>query len=413
MKQLLTFFQQLKTRFSAQQYLVFSATFVGIFAGVLAVCLKLIVHLIQRLFNTTELFSPLKEPYYLVLPSIGILICVLFVDKVLKGDLGRGVANILFEIARKSAHVKRHKIYSHIVTSALTAGFGGSAGLEAPIVVTGSAVGSNLATALGHSYRERTLLLGCGAAAGIAAVFNAPIAGVMFAMEVLLADVTISAFIPLIISAACGALFSRAVLNETSLFSFKLQQPFNWINTPFYILLGILCAFISLYYVRTAHAVSTFFKNSSLNVYQKALFGGFILAVLIALFPSLFGEGYSSIRLLADGKADVLLEKSAIFDLIKQNSPKKGFYTEGSLLLLFLGATIFIKAIATSVTLGAGGNGGNFAPSLFVGSYVGFFFSRLLNTVFNLKLTESNFTIVGMAGILSGVMYAPLSGGWL
>ena len=137
--------------------------------------------------------------------------------------------------------------------------------------------------------------------------------------------------------------------------------------------------------------------------------GGFILAVLIALFPSLFGEGYSSIRLLADGKAEVLLEKSAIFDFIKQNSPKKAFYTEGSFLLLFLGFTIFIKAIATSVTLGAGGNGGNFAPSLFVGSYVGFFFSRLLNMVFNLKLTESNFTIVGMAGILSGVMYAPLT----
>jgi chloride channel protein, CIC family len=409
MKQLLSLFQRLKSRLSAQQYLVFSATLVGISAGVLAVCLKLIVHLIQRLFNTTQLFSPLKEPYYLALPIVGILICVFFVDKVLKGDLGRGVANILYEIARKSAHVKRHKIYSHIVTSALTAGFGGSAGLEAPIVVTGSAVGSNLATALGHSYRERTLLLGCGAAAGIAAVFNAPIAGVMFAMEVLLADVTISAFIPLIISAACGALFSRAVLNETSLFSFKLQQPFNWINTPFYVLLGILSAFISLYYVRTAHAVSNFFKNSNLNSYQKAVFGGVVLAVLIALVPSLFGEGYSSIRLLADGKADVLLEKSAIFDLFKQNYPKKAFYTEGSLLLLFLGATIFIKAIATSVTLGAGGNGGNFAPSLFVGSYVGFVFSRLLNTVFDLKLTESNFTIVGMAGILSGVMYAPLT----
>jgi chloride channel protein, CIC family len=412
MKQLLTFFQRLKSRLSAQQYLVLSATLVGISAGVLAVGLKLIVHGIQTIFNTSQLFSPLKDPFYLVLPTIGIGICVLFVDKILKGDLGRGVANVLFEIARKSAHVKRHKLYSHIVTSALTAGFGGSAGLEAPIVVTGSAVGSNLATTMGHSYRERTLLLGCGAAAGIAAVFNAPIAGVMFAMEVLLADVTISAFIPLIISAACGALFSRAVLNESSLFSFKLQQPFNWINTPFYVILGIFCAFISLYYVRTAHTISTFFKNARLSVYQKALLGGVILALLIAFFPSLFGEGYSSIRLLADGKADVLLQKSAFSDFIPQNLSKKtflGFNTEGSFLLAFLGATIFIKAIATAVTLGSGGNGGNFAPSLFVGSYVGFFFSRFINTVFNLKLTESNFTIVGMAGILSGVMYAPLT----
>jgi chloride channel protein, CIC family len=402
MKHLYNYLLRLKSRFSARQYLVFSATLVGIAAGILAVCLKLIVHGIQSIFSIAQPFSPSKQPYFLVLPTVGILLTVVFVHKILRGDLGRGIANILYEIARKSAHVKRHKLYSHIFTSALTVGFGGSAGLEAPIVVTGSAVGSNLATALGHSYRERTLLLGCGAAAGIAAVFNAPIAGVMFAMEVLLADVTISAFIPLIISAACGALFSKAVLNEANLFSFKWQQPFNWINTPFYILLGIFCAFISLYYVRIAHFISTFFKNSTLNIYQKALLGGFILAALIALFPSLFGEGYASIRLLADGKPEILLEKSVFFDFFKQN-------TEGGILLAFLGATIFIKAIATSVTLGSGGNGGNFAPSLFVGSYVGFFFSRLINTVFNLKLPESNFTIVGMAGILSGVMYAPLT----
>ncbi len=402
MEHLFNYLKRLKLNLSARQYLVFSATLVGIAAGILAVILKLIVHGIQVLSHTTQLFSPAKQPYYLVFPTVGILLAVFFVNKILRGDLGRGVANVLFEIARKSAHVKRHKMYSHIVTSALTAGFGGSAGLEAPIVVTGSAVGSNLATALGHAYRDRALLLGCGAAAGIAAVFNAPIAGVMFAMEVLLADVTISAFIPLIISAACGALFSRAVLNEDSLFVFKLQQPFNWLNTPFYVILGLFSAFVSLYYVRIAHSVATFFKNSTLTSYQKALLGGVLLAVLIALFPSLFGEGYPSIRLLADGKPEVLLQKSILWGFFDKS-------TEGPLLLTFLGATIFIKAIATSVTLGAGGNGGNFAPSLFVGAYTGFFFSRLINGLFNLKLPESNFTIVGMAGILSGVMYAPLT----
>jgi chloride channel protein, CIC family len=409
MKQLYIYAIRLKSRLSARQYLVFSATLVGLAAGMLAVVLKLIVHGIQNISHTKLLFSPLKQPYYLAFPTVGIVLAVWFVNKILRGDLGRGVANVLYEIARKSAHVKRHKIYSHIVTSALTVGFGGSAGLEAPIVVTGSAVGSNLATALGHAYRDRALLLGCGAAAGIAAVFNAPIAGVMFAMEVLLADVTISAFIPLIISAACGALFSRAVLNEDSLFSFKLQQPFNWHNTPFYIVLGILSAFISLYYVRIAHSITNSFKNSTLSSYQKALLGGFILAALIALVPSLFGEGYPSIRLLADGKPEVLLQKSILFDFLPKNTDLSRDYREGSLLLIFLGATIFIKAIATSVTLGSGGNGGNFAPSLFVGAYTGFFFSRLINMVFNLKLTESNFTIVGMAGVLSGVMYAPLT----
>ncbi len=409
MEQLTIYLKRFKSSLSARQYLVFSATLVGIAGGVLAVILKLIVHGIQTLSHTTQLFSPLKQPYYLIFPTIGIGLAVLFVNKILRGDLGRGVANVLFEIARKSAHVKRHKMYSHIVTSALTIGLGGSAGLEAPIVITGSAVGSNLATALGHAYRERALLLGCGAAAGIAAVFNAPIAGVMFAMEVLLADVTISAFIPLIISAACGALFSRAVLNEDSLFVFKLQQPFNWLNTPFYVVLGLLSAFVSLYYVRIAHSISTFFKNSTLTAYQKVLLGGFILALLIALFPSLFGEGYSSIRLLADGKPEVLLQKSVLSDFFDKNTDLSRDYREGSLLLIFLGATIFIKAVATSVTLGAGGNGGNFAPSLFVGAYTGFFFSRLINGLFSWKLPESNFTIVGMAGILSGVMYAPLT----
>jgi chloride channel protein, CIC family len=390
---------RLKETLSARQFLVFAAVIVGIAAGILAVMLKLMVGGLHHLFNTDNLFSPEKQPFMVVFPLVGIVLSVLITQKLLRGRLERGVSHVLYEIAKKSAFVRRHKMYSQALTSAITVGLGGSAGLEAPIVVTGSAVGSNLATLFGQGYRERTLLLGCGAAAGIAAVFNAPIAGVMFALEVLLADVTVSAFVPLVISAACGALLSRAVLDENTLFYFKLLQEFNWLNTPFYLILAIITATVSLYYVRMAHWISTFFKKLNFTPYSKALFGGLILAVLVYLFPALFGEGYSSIKQLAAGKPEVLLQKSIFSSLA----------TEGGALLIFLGLTLFLKVVATTVTLGSGGNGGNFAPSLFVGSFTGFTFARLMNTGFGLQLPEGNFTIVGMAGVLSGVMYAPLT----
>ncbi len=390
----------LKDKLSPKQFLVFAAIIVGIAGGAMAAVLKTLVHFIHSIAHTEGLFSPEKSLHTIFLPIIGILLTVLFVDKVLKGDLGKGVSNILYEIAQKSAFVKRHKLFSHVITSSLTVGFGGSAGLEAPIVITGSAVGSNIASAWGLPYRERALLLGCGAAAGIAAVFNSPIAGVMFAMEVLLADVTLSSFIPLIISAAVGALFSKIVFNEATLFQFRLQEAFNYKNVPFYIILAIVCAFVSLYYVRISHFISHRFKNWQINIYLKALIGGLILAALIYVFPALFGEGYSSIRLLADGQTDVLL-KNSIFSEHR--------FEEWWVIGIVM-AIVFVKAIATSVTLSSGGNGGNFAPSLFVGTFLGFGFASFFNRVFETTLPLGNFSMVGMAGVLSGVMYAPLTG---
>ncbi len=387
-------------KLSPKQFQIFAAIIVGIAAGALAAILKTIVHFIHRISDTEELFSSTKTPYKVFYPIIGILLTVWLVQKLLKGDLGKGVSNILYEIAQKSAFVKRHKLFSHIITSALTVGFGGSAGLEAPIVITGSAVGSNIATIWSLPYRDRVLLLGCGAAAGIAAVFNSPIAGVMFAMEVLLAEVTLSSFIPLIIAAAVGALFSKIVFNESTLFLFRLQEAFNYKNVPFYIFLAIACAFVSLYYVRISHNIAHLFKNWQANVYFKALLGGTILAGLIYVFPALFGEGYDSIRLLANGQAEELL-KNSIFSAHRFQE----WWVIG-----IIGTIIFVKAIATSVTLSSGGNGGNFAPSLFVGAFVGFCFAMVFNKIFHLELPLGNFSMVGMAGVLSGVMYAPLTG---
>ena len=400
---------KLQEKLSPKQFQIFAAIIVGIAAGAMAAILKTLVHSIHTLTNflladnsTTNdgLFSPEKTPVKVFLPIIGIVLTVWFVKKILRGDLGKGVSNILYEIAQKSAFVKRHKLFSHVITSALTVGLGGSAGLEAPIVITGSAVGSNIATAWNLPYRERVLLLGCGAAAGIAAVFNSPIAGVMFAMEVLLAEVTLSSFIPLIISAAVGALFSKIVFNEATLFQFRLQEAFNYKNVPYYLLLAVVSAFVSLYYVRVSHAISHFFKNWQIDAYAKALIGGLILAGLIYIFPSLFGEGYASIRLLADGQTDILLKNSIFSEHRFQDW----------WVIAFIGATIFVKAIATSVTLSSGGNGGNFAPSLFVGAFVGYCFALIFNKIFGLNLPLGNFSMVGMAGILSGVMYAPLTG---
>ena len=391
---------KLKERLTTRQFEVFVAILVGILAGVMAVILKSSVHLIHKLIHIDRFFS-VERPFYMIFfPLLGIFITVFFVQKALKGDLGKGVSGILYEIAKKSAFVKRHKIYSHVVTSALTVGFGGSAGLEAPIVITGSAVGSNVATSFKLNYRERSLFLGCGAAAGIAAVFNAPIAGVMFAMEVLLSEVTISSFIPLIIAAACGGLFSKMVLNEQTIFLFQLQEPFNYHNTPFYVILALVCGLVSVYYVRISHSISGLFKKSNHNIYIKALIGSLFLVVLVTVFPSLFSEGYHSIRAIADGNARQLIETS----LFKKHSQNDWA------VLGFIASIALIKPIATSLTLSAGGNGGNFAPSLFVGTYIGFAFARLGNMLFDMRLPESNFTIVGMAGVLSGVMYAPLTG---
>ncbi|MGD1840842.1 MAG: chloride channel protein [Thermonemataceae bacterium] len=390
--------QRLRKRLTNKQFLILAAIGVGLLAGLQAVLLKSVVHGLHHYIHYDH-EEGIDHLWKALFPIVGIALTVLFVKYLLKTELGKGVANILREIVKGGSNVRRHKTFSHMVTSALTVGFGGSAGLEAPIVITGAASGSNVGRALHVNYKEKTLLLGCGAAAGIAAVFNSPIAGVMFAIEVLLTQITVSSFIPLIIAAACGALVSNIILHENILFAFRLQQPFEYTNIPYYILLAFLCGAISLYYMHITHKIEHLFKQSN-RVWLRVILGGLCLALLIIVFPPLFGEGYRSIKLLADGKAFLLLEESFF----------QPFAQEEWLLLGFVGAIMLLKAIATSITLASGGNGGNFAPALFVGAYLGFVLDRVVNLLGLDKLPETNFTIVGMTGVLAGVMYAPLTG---
>ncbi|HEX8575580.1 MAG TPA: chloride channel protein, partial [Flavobacterium sp.] len=333
------------------------------------------------------------------LPIIGILLTVFVVKKILGGTIQKGTSQILYAVAKKASIIPRKQMYAQIVTSSLTVGLGGSAGLESPIVITGAAFGSNYAQNYKLSYKDRTLLIGCGVAAGIAAAFNAPIAGVLFAIEVLLVDVSISAFTPIMIAAATGALVSVIVLNDTILLSFRQQQTFDYHNIPFYILLGLFTGFIAVYYSRNFQRIEGHFNRMKSGPYKKALYGASILAVIIFVFPTLFGEGYESIKTLSENDPGQLLE----------NTLFSGFRNNNWVLLIFVGLTMMLKVFATGLTLSSGGNGGNFAPSLFLGSYAGFFFSKLMNLTGMVKLPISNFTMVGMAGILSGLFHAPLT----
>jgi CIC family chloride channel protein len=381
-----------------KQFIFLSSVLVGISAAFAVIVLKTFAHWVFSF--ATYINGTLKLSFInSVLPIIGILLTVFVIKKVLSGTIEKGTSQILYAVAKKASIIPRKQMYAQIVTSSLTVGLGGSAGLESPIVITGAAFGSNYAQKYLLSYKDRTLLIGCGVAAGIAAAFNAPIAGVLFAIEVLLVDVSISAFTPIMIAAATGALVSVIVLDETILLSFKQQQTFNYHNIPYYILLGLFTGFIAVYYSRNFQRVEHFFARLRLTPYKKAFFGASILALIIYVFPTLFGEGYESIKTLSEKDPGQLLDNT-LFSSFRNNSWA---------LLGFVGLTMMLKVFATGITLGSGGNGGNFAPSLFLGSYVGFFFSKLLNLTGLTKLPISNFTMVGMAGILSGLFHAPLT----
>jgi CIC family chloride channel protein len=384
-------------RFTPKQFVIFSAILIGLTAGLAAVILKLSVHF---LIKHIEILSSNKQWFIAAFPIIGISLCVLYVRFLNGNKLGKGLSNILYAIAKKSSILPKDQTYSHIITSAVTVGFGGSAGVESPIVTTGAAIGSNFGRIYKLSYKERTLLLACGAAAGIAGAFNTPIAGVLFALEVLLVEANISAFIPILIAAASGALCSKIILQEDVLLQFKLQEPFNYYNVPFYLILGLLAGLTSYYYSKVFMATEKYFKKFEDNKWMKVMIGGMGLFFLILFIPTLLGEGYLNIKLLSNLNPELIF-KNSILPLQNVSKP---------LLYFLVLVVILLKPIATGLTVGSGGNGGNFAPALFTGAFVGFLFSSLISDLGITNLPISNFTLVAMAGILSGIFHAPLTG---
>jgi len=389
--------ERLFRKLPSRQFLMVAAIFVGLWTGLAAVLLKVSVHYLQ------ELLAPLAQQHawvYFISPTVGILLTFLFVKVVLSGDLTKGTSHVLLAIAKKSSFLPRKEVFSHLVTSALTVGAGGSAGLESPIVQTGSAVGSVFSSFFSIGYRDRTLLLACGAAAGIGTAFNAPIAGVLFALEVLLVDVNVSAFIPLLIAGATGALCSKIILSEGILLSFRQISDFNYHNVPFYLLLGIACGLLSAFYLKAFLQTELFFKKVFKSNASRLVFGCLWLGALISLFPALFGEGYSSIKELAGLEPEKLFEGSPIYEQV---------HNSASVLGMAVLLTGIVKVFAVSFTLNAGGNGGNFAPSLLVGACLGFSLAFLSNLSGITHLPTSNFTVVAMAGVLTGVFHSPLT----
>lgn len=382
---------------SDNNFILIIAGLIGIFSGLAAVSLKTTVHtIIHYLELNLDLFG--FNYLYLGYPLIGILLTVLVSKYFFRENLGHGITQILYSISKNSSIIRKTRMYSRMVTSAITVGFGGSVGLEAPIVVTGSAIGSNLARLFHLSYKKRTLLLGCGAAGAVSAIFNSPITGVIFAMEVILTEVKISRFIPLLLASVCGQLVSIILLGDDILFSFRLKDPFAARETGYYILLGATCGMISLYFTR----MMFYFEGAIQKLksdFGRAFIGGISLAIIILTFPPIYGEGYVTIKSLLAGNSTDIFQHSFYYWLAEHQIS----------LIIFLLLIILVKPIATALTIGAGGSGGIFAPSLFMGGLSGYLFSTTSNSMFGSNLSTSNFTLVGMCGVMSGVLHAPLT----
>ncbi len=388
---------RLKT-ISDSNFTLIMAGIIGLISGLAAVVLKSTVHFIQSVLeNNIDLTG--FNYLYLAFPLIGILITVIVARYVLKEHLGHGITQILYAISKNSSVLRKTQMYSRMITSAITVGFGGSVGLEAPIVVTGSAIGSNFGRLVHLDYKKRTLLIGCGAAGAISAIFNSPITGVIFAIEVIMTEVKISKFIPILIASVCGQLVSISLLGEDILFSFRLTDSFKASDAPYYLLLGMFCGMISLYFTRIMYWIEQLIRNIN-ESFSRALIGGLGLAIIIFTFPPIYGEGYESIKDLLAGRELDLFDRT-IFEPWADNQ---------FVLMAFLFAVLLVKPMATALTIGAGGSGGIFAPSLFMGGVAGFFFTQIIIFIIpGTSISASNFTLVGMCGVMSGVLHAPLT----
>lgn len=386
---------------SERSFILFLALAVGFFCAVAAFLLHWIIGQIAMLL-TSSFNEKTANWLYLVYPVVGIYLTALFVKYVVKDNISHGITRILYAISSKRSRLRGHNCWSSVIASAITIGFGGSVGAEAPIVLTGSAIGSNLGKLFKMDNKTLMLLVGCGAAGAIAGIFKAPIAGLVFTLEVLMIDLTMASLLPILISCVTATCFTYIFSGSTSLFTFQLDAPWTVERVPANILLGIACGLVSLYFIRAMTLCEDMFARFKDKPYVKLAIGGIMLSLLIFIFPSLFGEGYHDINLLLNGSTE------ADWNGIMHNSLFSG---HGNLLVVYVFLVVLTKVFATSATNGGGGCGGTFAPSLFVGCFGGFLFARLWNMYeVGVYLPEKNFALLGMAGVMSGVMHAPLTG---
>ena len=392
---------RLKGYLSDRQMMLLLSLLIGFFASIAAWVLHTIIHQIQILL-TTGFETSRSNWLYLIFPIIGIYLTSLFIKYIVRDNISHGITRVLYALATKRSKLKGHNCWSSVIASSITIGFGGSVGAEAPIVLTGSAIGSNLGQLFHLDNKKLMVLVGCGASAAIAGIFKAPIAGLVFTLEILMVDLTMASLLPILISCVTATVFSYIFSGDSSLFDFTLYSAWNISRTPACILLGIFCGFSSLYFMRSMSICEGMFAKLTNHRYIKLLLGGIILSSLIFFFPSLYGEGYSTLNTLLTGKT--ITDWSQVMN-------GSIFAGKENLLIVYIGLVLLTKTFATSATNGSGGCGGTFAPSLFIGGFGGFFFSRLWNEYeLGVYIPEQNFTLLGMAGVMTGVMHAPLTG---
>jgi CIC family chloride channel protein len=380
-----------------RQFILILSLVVGLLSGLAAVVLKNTIHIVHSML--TEGFSvDTKNFLYLVYPTAGILITILLIKYVIKDNLGHGVSKILYAISKLGGKLKPHNNYSSILTSTFTIGFGGSVGAEAPIVLTGASLGSTLGRIFHLNYKTIILLIGCGASGAIAGIFKAPIAGIVFTLEILMLDLTMASLVPLLISAVTASTVAYFFLGKEVDLTFNLTAPFVLDEIPYYVFLGIVGGFVSLYFTRIVMGVEGWFKKIN-NAYVKWLTGGVALSLMIFVFPPLWGEGYDTIIALLNNNTDAVVKESMFYV----------YHDNIWVIFVFLVSLVAFKAFATATTTASGGVGGIFAPSLFVGGVLGYAFAVFVNNTGIYSLPEANFTLVGMAAIMSGVMHAPLT----
>lgn len=391
---------------SDRQFILILSLLIGVLSAFAAIFLKYLISLIHGLltshFDTTE-----ANYLYLVYPVAGILLSGLFIRYIVRDDIGHGITKILYSISQKHGRIKKHNMWSSLLASAITIGMGGSVGAESPIVLTGSAIGSNIGRIFKMEHRTLMLLIGCGAAGAIAGIFKAPIAGLVFVLEVLMIDLSMGSLLPLLVSSVTAATISYLFTGTEAMFHFAAKNSFNLEWIPYVLVLGLVCGFVSLYFSSVMHILETWFRRFK-SPYKSFLIGAVILSVLIFLFPPLFGEGYDTISLLLNNG---FMDNESLQSIALS---KSFFYGHGNMLILYLLLIILMKVFASTATNAGGGCGGIFAPSLFMGCITGFVFARGISYFFpGLNVPFGNFALFGMAGLMSGIMHAPLTGFFL